>query len=213
MLFRRTHDIPSVDDAPPRLIDGETGVVTFRLYPYHLQRLHGSWPGEVSEAQATPEGLPFPLLPGSTPVELSLRRGMTPAQVSPRDLFEPNSDLGKVAWWRWHAYAKTSVGWDPFPTPFFTSNRLTQLQINPRVPDGLSGFETVLPILTSELGRPHEQNEGTEKPPYRGAPEWHATYRGWKFPWGTVYLHFEPRDWTLQVTIEWSPQGTGRSPE
>jgi hypothetical protein len=197
MLFRRTRDIPSIDDLPPRLIDRETGVVAFRLFPYYLRRLHGDWLGEVGEAEATPSGLPFPLLPGSTPIELSLRGGMTPAQVGSRDLFEPNSKLGKAAWWQWHAYAKTSVGWDPFPTPFFTSNRLTQLQFNPRVSDGLSGFEAVLQVLTSELGVPHERNEGTAKPPYRG----------WKFSWGTAYLHFEPRDWTLQVTIDWSTSG------
>lgn len=204
MLFRRSLAIPPTDEVPPPLFDVKRGIVTLRLYPYHLQRLHGAWPTEVSQSAALLPGFMFPLLPGSRPVEVALRSGQTPKEVGPKDLIESKGGMKAVTWWDWHAYAKTPLGWVYFPTAFFDSGRLTELQLQPKLNSSPEGFAHLERLLAQELGPAHERSDEPPAKPWQGQPKWAHGYRAWNFPWGKVQLYYEPRDWELQVAIQWN---------
>lgn len=196
--------IPPNDEPSPCLIDAEQGTATLRLYPFHLKRLHGPWPSEVSPSEATPLGLHFPLLPNSSPVDVHLKGGQTPEEVGPSDLIEPNSELKDLSWWRWHGYARTPLGWVSFPTPFFRSGRLEQITLTLSTEESNpTGFDRAERILIEELGPPTESVSGKRFNLWPGRPAWGHHQRRWRFDWGTVSLYYEVRDWNLQIGVLW----------
>jgi hypothetical protein len=193
------------EDPPPSLIVPETGQVTLRLYPYHLERRHGPWPVGANPDEARRLGLPFPFLPGAEPVEVRLRGGLTPQEVGPASLFHRNSSLGRTVWWDWDAYARTPFGWDPFPTVFFESGRLVGLALNPRGAETAEAFTRIERTLAAEIGPAHEASEIETDGRFGPPPNrpWLRWIRRWRFDWGEVALYHEARDWTLEVSVRW----------
>lgn len=108
-------------ESPPRLVDVASGSVYLRLVPFHLSRLHppdlrGHFVPCNGDASSPYQ---FPLLRGASPVDVTLRSGMTPSQVSAGVVFESGGSQWSRSWWRWIAYALTPFGWAMFPTPQF----------------------------------------------------------------------------------------------
>lgn len=105
----------------PRLVDVASGSVYLRLVPHHLSRLH---PPDLrgdfvpcNRDASSPYG--FPLLRGTSPVDVTLRGGMRPSDVSAGVIFESAGSQWSRSWWRWIAYALTPFGWAMFATPEF----------------------------------------------------------------------------------------------
>lgn len=201
-----TPRIPAFDEPPPRLIDPATGAVTVRLYPYYLKRLHGEWPAGLDEAEATPPGGPFPLLPGSQPVEIVLRPGMAPSEVGPPGLIEVNTYQGDLSWWQWLAYMQTPLGWTWVCQATFTRGWLTHFSMLPHLEEGPREFSGLEQALNEELGPPHEGNTGGFRLPFPGRPRWARGHRRWIYPWGEVKLFYESREWNPMVGITWSAE-------
>jgi hypothetical protein len=75
----------------PRLVDPGSGSVNLRLVPHYLSRLHQpELRGDYVPCDGDASSLyQFPLLKGASPVDVTLRGGMTPSQVSAGVPFEP----------------------------------------------------------------------------------------------------------------------------
>jgi hypothetical protein len=190
---------------PEHLIDPLTGIVSLFLVPFHLSRLHGPFQAPDEDLIHLPAGMPFPLLPGGEPVEIQLVGGMTPDEIGPSCGFEPNSSLGQESWWRWAAYAYTPCGWYSWPTPFFRSGKLNSLNLGLDGQDADRSYEVIREFLLRELGE-----EGCESGlrsrgwgPFRAPREAVRRYSKWIFPWGSVSVGYEPRDWGAQMGVAW----------
>ena len=161
---------------PERFIDVDTGWVMLRITPMHLTRLHGPWPKDLVRQQdvAIKAGEAFPLLPGASPVDMTLCPGMTPDELEMGTVFEPNSSLGDTSWYRWLAYIGTPFGWANDATPFFEEGRLVSLKINPPGEIYETGFERMAAYLLGVLGPPARDDK----------------MKQWTFPWGEVQMYY-----------------------
>jgi hypothetical protein len=100
-------------ESPPRLVDAASGSVYLRLVPFHLFRLHppdlrGDFVpcnGDASSAYQ------FPLPGVASPVDVTLRAGMRPSNVSAGVIFESARSQWSRSGWGWIAYALTPFGW------------------------------------------------------------------------------------------------------
>lgn len=191
-------------DRPAHLIDPTTGDVVLCLLTFHLDRIHGPYCGN-HEDQASQAGLPFPLLTDADPIQLTVRPGMTPQEISSLSPIEPNSSLGNCSWWRWHAYAWTPFGWSLWPTPTFKRGRLSNLSFD--VHDGGSvdsRLSALRVYVEDELGPPDETlHKGwfaSLRSPNRGQPSGFK----WNRTWGQVTVWLEPRDGEPQLSISWT---------
>lgn len=201
-----TPRIPSFDEPPPRLFDPEAGTVTLRLYPFQHERLHGPWPAELDEAMARVPGAEFPLRPDSQSFNVTLTRGLTPSDIGPQDLVAMSSAWADTSWWRWYAYAKTSLGWMGCVTPTFIRGRLFYLNLNPEVEPGPEEFERLERILSEELGPPHELRKSGFRPTWVGLSSFVHEDRLWTFSWGQVEFGYEAHHGELQVGVRWSAE-------
>jgi hypothetical protein len=170
--------------APDRLIDPVRGEVLLRLVPFYLARLAQPLPADESGA-ARALGLPFPFLRDASPIDVTLRSGMTPADIGSAGGFEANSSLRNTSWWRWAAYARVPFGWVAFPTPFFTDGRLSHLSLQRHGTSDDDNLAVMDSWLVRELGEPA------------------SAQRTWAFTWGRVDLGFEPRDRAAEMVIAW----------
>jgi hypothetical protein len=187
-------------ESPPRLIDTASGSVQLRLVPHHLSRLHppdlrGDFVPCNGDASSPYQ---FPLLRGAGPVDVTLRRGMRPSQVSVGVVFERAGSQWSRSWWRWIAYALTPFGWVD-PTPQFIRKRtrlfakedlLASVDFMPSC--GTSereNFRVAEDWLVSELGPPDASGDSRE----------------WHYEWGTVGLAYEPRDGAAEAYVLWEP--------
>src|SRR5437868_6993255 len=59
----------------------------------------------------------------ASPIDATLRGGMTPHEASGGIEFELAGDFEGRSWWRWIACALTPFGWVSFPTPQFRDTR------------------------------------------------------------------------------------------
>ena len=87
-------------ECPPRLVDAASGSVYLRLVPFHLSRLH---PQELRGDFVPCNGdasspYQFPLLRGASPVDVTLRGGMSPSDVSAGLIFESAGSQWSRSW-------------------------------------------------------------------------------------------------------------------
>jgi hypothetical protein len=187
--------------SPPSLVDAASGSVYLRLVPLHLSRLHppdlrGDFVPCNGDASSPYQ---FPLLRGASPVDITLRRGMRPSQVSAGVIFESAGSQWSRSWWRWIAYALTPFGWVHHPTPQFFRKQtrqhaeedlLASLSLAPSC--GTSpqeNFRVAEDWLVGELGPPDRSGDSRE----------------WRYEWGSVLLTYEPRDGAAEAHILWEP--------
>lgn len=187
--------------SPPRLVDAASGSVWLRLVPFHLPRLQpphlrGDFVPCNGDASSPYQ---FPLLRGASPVDVTLRGGMTPSHVSAGVIFESAGSQWSRSWWRWIAYALTPFGWVNHPTPQFFRKQtrqhaeddlLASLSLAPSC--GISpqeNFRVAGDWLVRELGSPQSSGDSRE----------------WRYEWGSVGLTYEPRDGAAEAYILWEP--------
>lgn len=187
-------------ESPPRLIDPVSGSVHLRLVPLHLSRLHppdlrGDFVPCNGDASSPYE---FPLLRGASPVDVTLRGGMRPSDVSAGVVFESVGSQWSRSWWRWIAYALAPFGWVRHPTPQFIRKRidlaeedlLTSLSLAPSCGTTVEeNFRAAEDWLVSELGSPHVAGDSRE----------------WHYEWGSVVLAYEVRDGAAEAYVVWEP--------
>jgi hypothetical protein len=185
----------------PGLIDAAAGSVSLRLVPLHLSRLHPpNLRGEFVPCGGDPRSpYAFPLLREANPIDITLRGGMRPAEVSGGVIFESAGSQWSRSWWRWIAYALTPFGWVNHPTPEFIrkqaspgedENLLASLGLGPSC--GTSpqeNFRAAEEWLEGELGSPQSAGD----------------LREWRYEWGSVGLTYEPRDGAAEAVILWEP--------
>jgi hypothetical protein len=186
-------------ESPPGLVDASTGTVLVRLIPHHLTRLHPpELRGDVVPCSGDASS-PFPLLRGTGPVDVTLKRGMRPSDVSAGVILECAGRQWSRSWWRWIAYALTPFGWVNSPTPQFIRTQTVQhdqedllasLSLAPSCgASAPENFRAAEDWLVSELGTPHGSRDHPE----------------WRYEWGSVGLTYEPRDGAAEVYILWEP--------
>jgi hypothetical protein len=188
-------------ESPSRLIDAASGSVHLRLVPLHLSRLHPpDLRGDFVPCDGDPSS-PYesPLLRGASPVDVTLRGGLRPSEVSAGLVFEPAGDLWSISQWRWIACALTPFGWVRHPSPQFIRGRtdltaeddlLASLSLAPSCGTSREeDFHAAEDWLVSELGPPHDAGDSRE----------------WHYEWGSVVLAFEIRDGAAQAYISWEP--------
>ncbi len=188
-------------ESPPRLVDAASGAVHLRLVPFHLSRLHppdlrGDFVLCNGDASSPYQ---FPLLRGASPVDVTLRGGMTPSQVSAGVIFESAGSQWSRSWWRWIAYALTPFGWAMFPTPQFIRKQTRQ-----HAEEDLLASLSVAPSCGTS---PQENFRVAEDWLVRelGFPESSGESRRWRYEWGSVGLRYEPRDGAAEAYILWEP--------
>ena len=181
------------------MVDPATGEVSFQLYPYHLDRLYGPFPGEPR----TEDGLPFPFREGLSPVDAKIS-GNTSSESPPADylidretIHNGGSSIG------WSAYAFGPYGWIPYPRLWFRVGRARSLGISPQDDAGPDAFLRVEHVLIAELGPPHERRDASLFARFQKCP-WRAWRRAWTYPWGSVSLFFGGPDSTLSVSVTWT---------
>lgn len=189
-------------EALPRLVDPTSGSIFLKLVPVFLSRLHPpELRGEFVPCGGDPQSpFEFPLLRGASPVDVELRGGMTPSEVSAGLPFEYAGSQWSRSWWRWIATALTPFGWVMHATPQFmhqgrgkeSEPRLALLEL----PLDCGGSwepndHVACEWLVRELGEPHEVGERDS--------------RRWRYEWGSVWLHHEPRDGRPEAGISWEP--------
>jgi hypothetical protein len=185
----------------PRLVDAASGSVYLRLVPHHLSRLHppdlrGDFVPCNRDASSPYE---FPLLRGSSPVDVTLRGGMRPPDVAAGVIFESAGSQWSRSWWRWIAYALTPFGWAMFPTPEFITKQtgkhvkedlLASLSLDPSCgASAEENFRVAEDWLVRELGSPESSGDS----------------RQWRYEWGSVGITYESRDGAAEVYILWEP--------
>jgi hypothetical protein len=187
-------------ESPPHLIDASSGSVHLRFFPHHLSRLHPpDLRGDFVPCDGD-AGSPyrFPLLRGAPPVDVTLRGGMRPSEVSAGLVFERAGSHWSRSWWRWIAYALTPFGWANDPTPQFIGKRsllakrdlLASLSLSPSCGSTeVENFRIAEGWFRSELGPPHATRDS----------------RRWRYEWGTVGLEYEPRDGAAEAFVLWEP--------
>jgi hypothetical protein len=188
-------------ESPASLVDAATGSVCLRLVPHHLSRLHppdlrGDFVPCNRDASSPYR---FPLLRGASPVDVTLRRGMRPSDLSAGVIFESAGSQWSRSWWRWIAYALTPFGWVDHPTPEFFRKRtrqhaeedlLASLSLAPSCgTDPQENFRAAEDWLVRELGSAHSSGESRE----------------WRYEWGSVVLTYEPRDGAAEAYVLWEP--------
>jgi hypothetical protein len=190
-----------VIESLPRLVDAASGSVYLRLVPHHLSRLHppdlrGDFVPCNRDASSSYE---FPLLRGTSPVDVTLRGGMRPSEVSAGVTFESAGSQWSRSWWRWIAYALTPFGWAMQATPEFIRKRtghfvkedlLASLSLPPScgVSAGVN-YRVAEKWLVHELGAPESSGDSTE----------------WRYEWGSVGITYEPIDGAAELYIAWEP--------
>lgn len=185
----------------PGLVDAGSGSVFLRLVPHHLSRLHppdlrGDFVPCNRDARSPYE---FPLLRGASPVDVTLRGGMRPSDVSGGVTFESAGSQWSRSWWRWIAYALTPFGWAMFPTPQFIRKEtgqdveedlLASLSLDPSCGGSAEeNFRLAEDWLVRELGSPESSGDSRE----------------WRYEWGSIGLTYEPRDGAAEAYILWEP--------
>ena len=187
----------------PRLVDPGSGSVHLRLVPHYLSRLHppelrGDYVPCDRDASSLYE---FPLLKGASPIDVTLRGGMTPSQVSAGVIFESAGSQWSRSWWRWIAHALTPFGWVMHATPQFIrkqtrqkreENLLASLDLMPSCGESPEErYRVAEDWLVSELGSPHHVGDQDR--------------REWRYEWGSVGLEYEPRDGDAEAYVVWEP--------
>lgn len=187
-------------ESPPRLIDAASGSVQLRLVPHHLSRLHPpDLRGDFVPCNGNASNpYPFPLLKGAGPVDVTLRGGMQPTEVSAGVVFESAGRQWSRSWWRWIAYALTPFGWVNDPIPEFISKRphllakrnlLASLTLPPSCgASARENFRVAEDWLASELGPPDGSGDSRE----------------WHYEWGSVGVAYD-RDGEAEAYILWEP--------
>jgi hypothetical protein len=186
----------------PRLLDPASGTVYLRLVPHFLSRLHPpGLRGDFVPCGGDPRSpYEFPLLNGASPVDVSLRGGMTQSEVSAGLIFENAGSQWSRSWWRWIAHALTPFGW-VHATPQF---------IRKQTPErGSEHLLASLGLMPTCGGSPEEH--------YRVVEEWlvrelgtprhtgDRDLRRWRYEWGSVGLYYEIRDGLAEVGVLWEP--------
>lgn len=187
----------------PRLVDPAAGTIYLRLVPHFLSRLH---PPELRGDFVPCGGDPrspyeFPLLKGASPVDVTLRGGMTPSEVSAGLTFENAGSQWSRSWWRWIADALTPFGWVRHATPQFirkvtrgegSEHLLASVGLMPSCGGSLEeNYRVAEQWLMRELGAPHHAGD--------------RALRQWRYEWGSVGLHYEVRDGFPEVIVLWEP--------
>ena len=187
----------------PRLIDPSTGSVYLRLVPVYLSRLHPpELRGDFVPCGRDPRSpYEFPFLRGASPVDVDLRGGMTPAEVSAGLTFENAGSQWSRSWWRWIADALTPFGWVLHPTPQFirkqtrgrgSEHLLASLGLMPSCGGSTEeNYRVAEEWLVRELGAPHLTGD--------------RELQQWRYEWGSVGLYYEIRDGFAEVFALWEP--------